>query len=70
MRWGATKNSDWESRMRIGYWGSSWGESCGKGDEVVGDKGLETKKGIVLKDEIEITVENKMKRDNETVVKG
>ena len=36
----------------------------------MGDKGLETKKGIVWKDEIEITVENKRKRDNETVVEG
>ena len=64
------KNSDWESRMRIGDWGISCGESCGKEDEAVGDKGLETKKGIVWKDEIEITVENKMKIDNETVVEG
>ena len=63
--------------MRLGDWGISrgWGELCGKEDEVMGDKGLETKKGIrrlgiAWKEEREITVENKTKRDNETRVKG
>ena len=52
-----------------------WGELRGKEDEVMGDKGLETKKGIrrlgiAWKEEREITVENKTQRDNETRVKG